>query len=432
MAESLSLYELNGILREMIEDNLTSTYWVHAELSEVRTSQKGHCFLELVDKGEADDAIVAKARGVIMRNIYPLLRLNFEETTGQPFAAGIKVLLQVSVSFSEVYGYSLVIHDIDSSYTMGSIVRQRQAIWERLLHEGVAEMNRMLELPAVVQRIAVISSPTAAGYEDFCRQLDNNNHGFRFFHQLFPALMQGDEVEKSVIHALDEIAGEWESWDAVVIIRGGGAVSDLSCFDKYNLANSCAQFPLPVFTGIGHERDVCILDMVANRHFKTPTAVASFLLDRMMEQALRLNDLEASLREGVVNIVENQKTLFRQFVQRLDMISRTFIPSRKAGLEYIMERICSSTQHMLEIRSLRISSCENRFKSILEQGMDKENKHLQYLESILKAYDPQRILNMGYSITSKDGKTVRDVSLLKPGDVLVTQLKNGEVTSIVK
>lgn len=430
--QSLSLYELNGIVREMIEDNLTDYYWVRAELSEVRISQKGHCFVELVDKEDLTDTIVAKARGIIMRNVYPLLRLNFEETTGQPFAAGIKVLLQVSISFSELYGYSLVIQDIDPNYTLGSIAQQRKEIWNRLQREGVAEMNQMLELPVLMQRIAIVSSPTAAGYEDFCSQLDKNAHGFFFQYKLFPAMMQGEEVESTIIHALEMIATESEDWDVVVVIRGGGAVSDLSGFDKYNLANNCAQFPLPVFTGIGHERDICILDMVANRHFKTPTAVASFLIESMHEQMVRLCNLEESLYNSIDSIVENKKTALLHVIQRLDMVLHSYVPNRIVKLEHTFERVKSVVKHKLDVQNIRIESCAKRFYSTLERGMDHEYKRLQYLESVLRAYDPQQILNRGFSITFKDGKVVRNASQLHSGDILETHLKEGKVKSMVK
>ncbi len=430
--ENLSLYELNNIVREVIEINLTEKYWVRAELSDVRVSQKGHCFIELIEKDDLGNMIIAKARAVIMRNIYPLLRLNFEETTGQAFVAGLKVLLQVSLSFSEVYGYSLIVEDIDPKYTLGSIVQRREEIWKQLQQEGVAEMNKELPLPLLIQRIAIISSPTAAGYEDFCNQIDNNIQGFHFVYQLFPAMMQGDEVEKTMVAALEKIATEIDNWDVVVIIRGGGAVSDLNVFDSYVIANNCAQFPIPVLTGIGHERDKCILDMVANSYFKTPTAVASFLVERMQNAYSHLQDLELSLYNNMEDFLDENKKNLKQLIQRLEIISHSYVPNLISKLDYIYENIRSSMVHRLELQGIRLLTLEKGVQNMVEQRLNQENKHLQLLESVLKAYNPENILKQGYSITLKDGKVVKDISQVKPGDVLETRLKKGKIQSIVK
>ncbi len=430
--ETLSLYELNGLVREIVEINLTDYYWVRAELSEVRVSQKGHCFVELIEYDASEKVVIAKARAVIMRNIYPLLKVNFEETTGQPFTAGLKVLLQVSVSFSEVYGYSLIVQDIDPEYTLGSIIQKRKEIWERLQREGVAEMNKELELPSLVQRIAVISSPTAAGYEDFCHQLDSNVQGFRFVHRLFPAMMQGDEVEKTVIGALEQIAATQDDWDAVVIIRGGGAVSDLNVFDSYALANNCAQFPLPILTGIGHERDICVLDMVANRHLKTPTAVAVFLIERMQVQSMRLATLEATLQDKAEGLFNEKNEVLQHFVQRLSVVRRSYVPNHRQQLDYKFSRICALVTHRVEMQRARMMTLSDNVVKALGHRLEREKKRMQLMESVMNAYDPVNVLKKGYSITMKDGKAVTDGRQVKAGDVLVTYLKDGEITSIVK
>ena len=430
--ETLSLYELNGLVREIVEINLTDYYWVRAELSEVRVSQKGHCFVELIEYDASEKVVIAKARAVIMRNIYPLLKVNFEETTGQPFTAGLKVLLQVSVSFSEVYGYSLIVQDIDPEYTLGSIIQKRKEIWKRLQREGVAEMNKELELPSLVQRIAVISSPTAAGYEDFCHQLDSNVQGFRFVHRLFPAMMQGDEVEKTVIGALEQIVATQDDWDAVVIIRGGGAVSDLNVFDSYALANNCAQFPLPILTGIGHERDICVLDMVANRHLKTPTAVAVFLIERMQVQSMRLATLEATLQDKAEGLFNEKNEVLQHFVQRLSVVRRSYVPNHRQQLDYKFSRICALVTHRVEMQRARMMTMSDNVVKALGHRLEREKKRMQLMESVMNAYDPVNVLKKGYSITMKDGKAVTDGRQVKAGNVLVTYLKDGEITSIVK
>lgn len=431
-SQVMSLFELNNMVHSIIEDNLTEDYWVRAELSEVRVSQKGHCFIELVDKSEYDDTVVARARGVIMRNVFPLLKHGFEQTTGQSFTAGLKVLLLVNLSFSEVYGYSLIVQDIDFAYTMGSMAQRRKEILDQLRREGVADMNKELELPDLMQRIAVISSPTAAGYEDFCNQLDHNNWNLKFHYKLFPAIMQGEETEQSVISALESIAEEMDDWDLVVIIRGGGAVSDLTAFDTFLLANECAQFPLPVFTGIGHERDVCLLDFVANRQFKTPTAVASFLIEQMHEQAVVLEQLEEALYSSIGDALLGEKERLRQLVHRMDLIARGYVPNHLNRLDYLFRQMSSAALHGIHMQQMRVDNTEEKLLTLPSQIVQNQLQRIQGFESIMKAYDPQNILRMGYSITLKDGKAVRDASQLKKGDEIITHLHNGEVKSRVE
>lgn len=385
--KTLTLYQLNSLVRELVENSFTDSYWVTAELSEVRVAGRGHCYLELVEQGERGAAPKAKARAVIYANLFPMLKLTFEEATGQVFCAGLKVQLEVSISFHEAYGYSLVVRDIDPTYTLGAMEQLRRQILLQLEQEGVMEMNKSLVLPRPLQRIAVISSATAAGYGDFCNQLDGNVQGYAFRHQLFPALMQGEGTARSVISALDTIAGEADRWDAVVIIRGGGAVSDLAGFENYNLAACCAQFPLPIIVGIGHDRDTTVLDFVANISLKTPTAVAAFLIDRMDEEA---------------GILRNYERIGQMAVCLLD-------------------------SHRSHVQQLELG-----VRSALRQYMQTLHYRLDTFERAIVHYDPVNILRLGYSITRLNGKTVSSVSALTDGDVLVTQLADGIATSVVE
>ena len=276
--EGLTLFELNVLVKKSITQCLPDDYWVQAEISDVRFNMTGHCYLEFVQKAPGGNNLIAKARGVIWCDTLQLLKPYFEETTGQVFVAGIKVLVKVTVEFHELYGYSLTVRDIDPTYTVGDMVRRRKEILSQLQAEGVLTLNKELEMPLPPQRIAVISSATAAGYGDFSHQLSSNSHGYYFHTELFPAVMQGNQVEESVIGALDAIMGRLDDFDVVVIIRGGGATSDLSGFDTYMLAAACAQFPLPIITGIGHERDDTVLDAVSHTRVKTPTAAAELLI----------------------------------------------------------------------------------------------------------------------------------------------------------
>ena len=384
----LTLYSLNNIVRNAVADALPSRYWITGELSEVRETSAGHCYIELVQRDEVTDETIAKARGTVWARIYSLLRPYFLEQTGQAFAAGLKVLLQVTVSFHELYGYTLDVCDIEPAYTIGDIARQRQRIIKRLTDEGVIGLNKELALPALPQRIAVISSATAAGYGDFCDQLLNNRYGFVFYPRLFPAPMQGNAAEQGIIAALDEIAAEIDNWDAVVIIRGGGATSDLGCFDAYDLANNCAQFPLPIITGIGHLRDESVLDIVAHTSAKTPTAVADFFIHAMLVNDSKLTSLQSSIATSIAKLIESEKREIEILVGQTPVYTALY--------------------------------------------MQEQRHRLDLFQKSFEAASPERILSLGYSITRLNGKAVRDASTLKAGDEVETVVANGAFTSIIK
>ena len=290
--EALSLLELNTRIRGALSRAFPETCWVRAEMSDVRVNtSSGHCYLEFVEKNAQTGQLVAKVRGSIWAKTFRMLKPYFEMETGQMFASGLKVLVKVSVEFHELYGLSLTVLDIDPAYTLGDMVRKRMEIIRQLQEEGVFTLNKELPFPLLPRRIAIITSPTAAGYEDFMNQLTRNKGGYPFYTKLFPALMQGERTEASVIAALDRIYQHQDLFDVVVIIRGGGATSDLNSFDSYLLAANCAQFPLPIITGIGHERDDTVVDLVAHTRMKTPTAVAEFLISRMDSVGEELENL---------------------------------------------------------------------------------------------------------------------------------------------
>lgn len=407
--ESLSLYELGRLIRHTLNEGLPDAYWVQAELSEVREAYNGHCYIELVQKAERAGVLLAKARGTIWANIYKMLKPYFENATGQRFAAGIKVLLQVSVEYHEQYGLSLTVHDIDPTYTLGDMARRRREILMQLEEEGVLTLNKELPMPTLPQRIAVISAAGAAGYGDFCDQLMNNPYGFVFYPKLFPAVMQGDRVEETVIAALDRIAAERDGWDVVVIIRGGGATSDLSGFDTYPLAANCAQFPLPIITGIGHERDDTVLDMVAHTRVKTPTAAAEHLIAALSDAAATLDTLVASLTANLTECIHHEQTRLQQIATRL--------PSLLALAQ-------ARQQH-------RIEQIENRLKVVGVNCLVRQQHRLQLIEKIIEGASPQLILQRGYSITRCDGHVVRNAASLPEGTVLTTEFADGEVSSYV-
>ena len=382
--EALSLYDLNALVRRSLEQCLPDEYWVQAELSDVRTNSTGHCYLEFIQKDPRSNNLIAKARGTVWANVYRLLKPYFEESTGQAFASGIKVLVQVTVSFHELYGYSLTVQDIDPTYTLGDMARRRREILKQLEEEGVLTLNKELEMPVLPQRIAVVSSPTAAGYGDFCHQLKNNSRGFFFHTELFPALMQGDRVEESVLSALDAILNRQEDFDAVVIIRGGGATSDLSGFDTYLLAAACAQFPLPIITGIGHERDDTVLDSVAHTRVKTPTAAAEYLINCMELAADELEVLISQLHESVRS--------------RLTEEHRKLISYRN--------RIPSAVVRRVSDAKLTLLTTRKDISLAVQTSLSRQRHRLELLQQRLVDVSPEKMLARGYSITLKDGKVV--------------------------
>ena len=408
--QALSLYELNGLVKRSIRSCLPDTYWVQAELSDVRSNYSGHCYLEFVQKDAGGNNLIAKARGTIWSNIFKMLKPYFEQETGQAFTSGIKVLVEVSVEFHELYGFSLTVLDIDPTYTVGDMERKRREILRQLEEEGVIDLNKELEMPMLPQRVAVISSATAAGYGDFCNQLTNNPRGYGFRTELFPAIMQGERVEESVIAALDAIYERMEEFDVVVIIRGGGATSDLSGFDTYALAANCAQFPLPIITGIGHERDDTVIDKVAHTRVKTPTAAAEYLIAKMDKCADVLDEMSSRLMQGVRNRLLWEHRRMESLKQRIPSAVYKRIGDAKYDLLSAQRDLQMASRQFLSIKKHRLELLQQRLNDAL----------------------PEKQLARGYSITLKDGQAVKDASTLKEGDKLVTVLHQGKVESVVK
>lgn len=426
----LSLVELNGLVRKSIRACLPDEYWVQAELSDVRSNYSGHCYLEFVQKDTKSNALVAKARGIIWNNVYQLLKPYFERETGQAFVSGIKVLVKVTVDFHELYGYSLTVVDIDPTYTLGDMVRRRKEILRRLDADGILTMNKELELPELLQRIAVISSPTAAGYGDFCNQLVHNAFGFVFYPKLFPAVMQGDQVEASIISALDRIYDSGVSWDVVVIIRGGGATSDLSGFDTYDLAAHCAQFPVPIITGIGHERDDTVIDLISHTRVKTPTAAAEFLINHQRQTAEHLEDLAAFFTEAVPDRIRQEKERLERCVARIPSQVRMRLQRESFRQERFAKRLEMAWQTRLVREQYRLQ-VEQQLAVAAVRKLEQERHRLELLEQRVQAASPDVLLKRGYSLTLKDGKAVTDVAQLQAGDEVETRLARGTFRSKV-
>lgn len=407
---AISLYELNNVVRGILSEAFDKTLWLLAEMSDVRVNQNGHCYLEFIERDTNNKNIIAKARGSIWANVFKLLKAYFETETGQAFASGLKVLVQVSIEFHELYGYSLNVQNIDPTYTLGDQAKNRALILKQLEEEGVLWLNKELSLPSICNRIAIISSPTAAGYEDFCNQLENNNDGFTFYTHLFPAIMQGERTETSIIEALDKIYTNAEYFDAVVIIRGGGATSDLSAFDSYLLAANCAQFPLPIITGIGHERDDTVLDAVAHTRAKTPTAVAEFLISQIQNTATYLCNLQDTINKKI-----NQQ-----------------LSDEKIHLSTLMTRYSYLTKDRNKDQINRLNTLKERLKRIVKEKIIEDKHRLSTIEQHLKLSSPENILKKGYSLTLKNNQIVKKSSDLSEGDTIVTRFYDGDRISQIK
>lgn len=424
----LGLAELNALVRDVLAQTLPGVYWVRAEISEARVAANGHCYLELVEKAERGGGLRARASAHIWRGTYPLVRMAFERATGSPLAAGMSVLLAVEVDFHEVYGYSLNVLDVDASYTLGDMARRRREILQQLRTDGVIDLNKELPLPHPLLRIAVVSSATAAGYGDFCRQLEDSPYLFQV--QLFPAVMQGEGVEQSVVAALDAIALAG-GYDAVAILRGGGAVSDLSGFESYRLAAHVAQFPVPVLTGIGHERDDTVVDYVAHTRLKTPTAVADFLISHAQADLVDVAELAARLQQGVAAVLDGRRVRLERLGRALELAAARFGDRGRQRLASLSARLALAASRAASRRRQHVEALSPRLRAALQGALRDHHRRLELAERALTLADPARILRLGFSMTTHDGRIVRDAASLKPGDRLTTTFAHGTAESIV-
>lgn len=428
--KALTLYELNSLVRDVIETTFDSIYWVEAEVSEARVVN-GHCYMELVQKDLMGATPVARASAKCWRNTWARLRPKFERATGQTLHAGLKVMLAVTANFHEAYGFSWIVQDIDPTYTMGDMARKRREIISRLKAEGVFDMQKELDLPMFAQHIAVISSEGAAGYGDFCHQLLDNEEGLWFKAELFPAVMQGADVEPTVIAALNAINERIDEFDAVVIIRGGGATADMSGFDTLRLAENVANFPIPVITGIGHDRDESVLDMVSHTRVKTPTAAAAFLVDHLESVWLRINDCQARLSNVARHNIDLAKEQLARMAERILSAFSMVKEQQLHRLSRIMTELSFLAKGRIDGCRARVEKAEETLPHLAKIELVKYRLQLEGIETKVKMLDPQLVLRRGYSITRVNGKVVRDASLLKKGDVMTTQLERGTVESEV-
>ena len=427
--KGLTLSQFQAILAGVVHQNPNlQRAWVKAELSDVRVVG-GHCYMELIEKDEVSGQMRAKMRAMIWAGTFMGLRHRFLGSTGNDIRAGLKVLVCGSATYHSVYGLSFNIVDIDPSYTLGDLERQRREILDRLAREGKINLNKGREFPVAPQRIAVISSAGAAGYGDFMNHLTNSPEGFRFYTLLVGAVMQGERTSESVISALDFVESTCDSWDCVVIIRGGGATTDLNGFDTYELAERVASFALPVVVGIGHERDRTVLDEVACVRCKTPTAVADFLVSRCRQawvetdnMARRIAQYTADRLAGENLRLANIENILPARISAGVTAGERRIDRMAHSVENLLQRSLSTAGNRLDMDRLRL---ENALRGIVE----KPALRLRNLENMLRVLSPENTMRRGYSITRIGGRAIYDASELKPGDVIETTLLKGRVIS---
>lgn len=427
---ALTLFELNSLVGEVIDAAFDHAYWVEAELSEAR-EVRGHCYMELVQKDIFSATPVARASAKCWKTTWMRLKPKFEHTTGQQLHAGMKVLLLVTANFHAAYGFSWIVQDIDPTYTLGDMARKRMEIIKQLKEEGVFDLQKELVIPMFAQRVAVISSENAAGYGDFCHQLLDNEYGFAFQIQLFPAIMQGDQVESSVINALNAIYDEVDNYDVVVIIRGGGATADMSGFDTLALAENVANFPLPIITGIGHDRDESILDMVSNTRVKTPTAAAAFLVENLVNVWSHIDGMRERIVGYVQQRMESEKNRLTRVSERIPILFSLVKERQEAKLDRMLNEIVSSVKEQLSQAQHHVAILSNNIEPLVERKLLKEQNRLEQLRLRTAALDPQLLLRRGYSITLFNGKAVHDPTTLHEGDRIETIVEKGTFESII-
>lgn len=448
----LSLDELQTLIRQGIDKAHPLPYWVTAEISEKRVNVSGHCYLELVEKGGANHVPKAKASAVIWRSQYAMIASYFRSTTGQELQAGMKVLVKVVVSYHALYGLSLQITDIDPAYTLGDMERQRLETIQKLKEDGVYDMNRELPLPCVMQRIAVVSSPRAAGYQDFMRELSAGT--YRFEVTLFEAFMQGNGAEDSIVEALSRAAECYEAFDVLVVIRGGGSQSDLGCFNSYRLCSYLAQFPLPVLTGIGHDKDQSVADLVAAVALKTPTAVAVSLKDRMEQFEGELDASYRWLSEATRALLHSETERLERAMTALNRLSESgvrtalfrmeqyrdalrhavaaTIERQGARVELSSTRLHHATRFVFSNGLLRIDHLREMLVQRCRDFLNDRSKSLALLEERIAAHDPRRILELGFAIVRGKGRRVADSEALQVGDTIEVEMKNRKLEAVIE
>ena len=432
MAEKETLYGLNRRIRNSIEQTFPDSCWVIAEISDLKINNSGHCYIELIEKAANKDKIIARARATIWSYTFRMVKPYFETASGISLDKGIKVLVKAKVTFHEQYGLSLNILDIDPGYTLGDLERKRHEALRKLEKDGVLEMNKRIPFPVAPQRIALISSETAAGYKDFMNQLLSNSFGFKYYVKLFPAIMQGNEAIPSIIKALDKIYIHEDFFDIVTIIRGGGSKSDLSCFDNYDLAYHITQFSLPVLTGIGHEQDISVVDFAAHTKLKTPTAVAEFLIKQTNSLDQYLKELQTTAITMVNECLQNRQEQIDDLSRKLVRIGNNVLLLNRKNLARLSYHFEKRTIRFIQTKKEFLKYSQSALKSFYEKFIIEKKHYLQIALKTINYIDPKKVLERGYTLTFHNGTIIKDCSGLSIGDIITTRFSKDGVNSKVE
>lgn len=428
--QGITLSEFNARISQVINGAVSlQNQWVIAETSDLRVV-RGHCYMELVEK-DGGGTTVAKLNAVIWGNNYTRLNAKFMAATGAELKTGMKVMVMVSANYHSQFGFKAVISDIDPSYTMGDMARQRLEILKRLKADGIIDMNKELPITAVPQRIAIISAEGAAGYGDFMNQLERNLYGLKFYTCLFGASMQGAQTVPTVLAALDRINEHQDLFDVVVIIRGGGATTDLNSFDNYDLAAAVAQFPLPVIVGIGHDRDETVLDFVACIRVKTPTAAAEWLINRGTNALAHLDELQDAVVTAVRDTVGHAREQLTYYTGLIPAAARRIIETNGIRLDNLAKNIPLAANNLIAAQRTRLDRATERISEAVDHAMQREQQRLKALGEKAALLSPANTLQRGYSLVMKDGKCVTAADQLHSGDQINVQFSNGNTAATV-
>lgn len=418
------------ISADLARDASLRNVWITAETADVRLSG-GHCYLELIEKDQAGRTL-AKMRANIWASVYGPLARQFFDATGRQFGSDMKVMVCVQAVHHPVYGLSLIIVAINPAFTLGDAAQRRQQMIRRLKDEGIIDMNKSLEWPALPMRVAVVSARGAAGYGDFVDQLYSSWARYRFRCRLFPAIMQGEKAAPSIIDELERIASQAGDWDCVVIIRGGGATSDLACFEDYDLAAHVAQFPLPVVIGIGHERDITLLDFVANMRVKTPTAAAEWLIGRADEAMARLQAVAQGMLQAITDRMAGCHRQLSYIAGQLPSLAQTAASRAAHRLAATEAALGAIADRRLRPAAVRLDAIGQSLRQAAAVAIDKNARKLQSLSELLAVLSPQATLRRGYTITRAGGRTVTSAAGLWPGQAVTTIFADGQALSIIE
>lgn len=424
---TITLQEFNNRIKRLLADPSVMNCWVVAETTDVRTNQ--HCYLQLLEKDSKTGATVAKIKAIIWGSQFRFLNARFKQVTGRDIGNDMKILVCLSVNYSPQYGLTVVINDINPEFTLGDMERQRQEILNRLTQEGIIGQNKTVPVPPVLQRIAIVSAAGAAGYGDFMKQLTDNKYGVCFYPCLFQATMQGVKTVPTVLAALDKVEQNQHLFDCVVIIRGGGGTEELNSFDNYDLARRVATFPLPVIVGIGHERDITVLDYVAGIRVKTPTAAAEHIILQAANALAHIGDLSNQVVSIARDYIARAKEQLSYYAGNLPIMAQRIIDTNTLRLQNFIQNIPLHVQRRIEGENAQLARQKDAIKNAVAQVKMKETMRLEALGDKIELLSPRKVMARGYTLTTCEGKIMTDAAQLEAGKLVTIHFRDGKVVA---